>query len=698
MEPLAKELMNLLIDPALTLELRHYHAHIMKNRKDKIPSGPYMQKEEHWLGIFDAYEQALRALSATSLKEQVWKNVCLKVIEAFSEHENVADFVPSKREMDDLNEIEEELRTSKGISAVNPKYTIGARIGAIRMDPAQTDENKPEEKQEGETTKNSSSSTKIVFKEIIESDTYQAITDFVKPSLDLVVAYPGPHSVAQAILSCFPEHVMGLAMSQSQRTTGTTRLSRIWFGLLNCFFPFRSLARDSQEFRTFREHVLRLAVTGHPPVGYRENMERLVRNHFDFASGKLMRSVAYTVNLMVLSELWLNYSEHPEKYNGTKTLSLYLSTSFAIMAGLKLISWKQISLGDRIFDRMMIGYSRSLSLEELNALRSKSFVWKIWEFGPDRIQVALGLLTMLSLFFEIKEKLNKDQSIGHAVVELIGVGGLTVGSLLARANTWMLNKIFRSMALSFIRGGGIASLGLFFYDLYTAGSTSALSGATKVLWDETIKNNRVFTLYLDIPDLEKRIKKIDEMLGPAKLENLSWRAVVPLYNMMVDPTTLAEKEQENINAIGKMVDVQSINVNEELRTLYDFEMFVRDLHKYRRKAKALHGSSWNSQAWDEFIDRHIEIDQAISNPRNAEELALREKLESTPKMYPEHIIEFYKQAKANPAKPYKSGMTGEEIAQQLEQGIYTPNLLYLDDDRWCNFIYILPKNNTGYIF
>ena len=697
MDPLARELMNLLIDPGLTLELRHYHAYITKNKKDKIPSGPYMQKEEHWLGIFDAYEQALRALSATSLKEEVWKKVCLNVIEAFAEHENVADFVPSKSELEKINRIERDLRTSKGLPAVDVRYTIGARIGAIRMDTSTKDENKPEEKKGSETA--NSSTTKVIFKEIIESDPFQAITDFVKPSLDLVVAYPGPHSVAQAILSCFPEQVMRLALNQSQRATGTTRTARMFYGLLNCFFPFRSLARQSDEFQTFRNHILRLAVSGRPPAGYRENMEQLVRNHFDFASGKFMRSVAYTINLMVLSEFWLNYREHPEKYNGPQTVSLYLSSGFAIMAGLKLISWKQISMGDRFFDRMMIGYARSLSLEDLNKLRLKSIVWKFWKYTPDALQYALGITTMISLiFFDIPDKLSKNKSIQHDVVELIGVGGLTVGSLMANASQWMLNKFFRSIALSLIRGGGIASLGLFFYDLYVIASTSALSGVTQVLWNETIKNNRVFTLYMDIPNLEKRIKKIDELLGPAKLENLSWRSVIPLYNMMVGPSTPVDKEKENIDAIGKMVDIQAINVDEKMNTLYDFEMLVRDLHEYRRKAKGLQGTAWNSEAWDEFIDKHIQIDRAISHPRNTEELALRKKLESVPKMRTEHIIEFYKQAKADPSKPYNSGMTGEEIAQQLEQGIYTPNLLYLDDDRWCNFVYLLPRNKTGYVF
>ena len=685
-----RELMTLMQDPAMALEMQHYWGHIRDNKTDKIPAGPYMQKEEGWLGIFDAYEKALRALSATSLKDDAWDEIGIKIVTAFAQHDGIRDFVPTKKELNDLQNTEDSIRTSAGIPVTNDQHLIGARIGAIRGDDAGEDEIPENEKKD---------TLKETIKGTIKGDFWQVVTTKVKPSLDLIVAYPGPHSVAQAVLSCFPDKLAEAVIKINDGKNSTNNLHfRYLFGLMNFMFPKN--IRSSKEFILFRNKLAGATLNRPLDPEFRNATERLVRTHFDVASRKTMRAIAYAVNLMVLAERFFNYSEHPEKFHWYDTLALAGSTVYAVMACMKLISPKNsVNIADLFMQKIMFGYYHSLSPEDFTKLRDKSNMWKFWSKRADVLQFGLGFLAMISLYEQIGEDAAKNKSVVRDQMDFAAVSALTVGSLMAQFEKLMLKQMWKNIALFGIRGGGWGSLGLFFYDLVEESMTPKLVKIFDKVWYKRFKDNRVSKIYSYLPTLHGRINQIDALYKKSYLDTMSWRAVIPLYTLLFKLDQDEKTKQKNLQAIEQLVHISAMPVDD--KTTYDFEMLVRDMKKYRNDFNALQKGPnipLNTQAWDAIIGEYEQILSSISTPKTSKDIEFKKRLESEPQMNVKNIIDFYRNAKDHPENVYPSGMRGEEIATLMQQGNYTPMLGYLDDPKWENFIYLLPKNAKGYFF
>jgi len=191
----ADDLIKLLQSPALIAELVDYKGSLPNNFNDKTRTaepGPYMDREPYWVNIWHTLGECVAALEATSRRESAWKSLWQKIIDHIhNDQNNIKEFLYTKKDLEPYaDEIAESIfRNSAGERVVEKSFDsgLGSRIAGIRPDDRRKES---------------------LYDETPIEDLADLITTYIKPLSDLVVAYPGPHTVLQVLLEKYNDKII----------------------------------------------------------------------------------------------------------------------------------------------------------------------------------------------------------------------------------------------------------------------------------------------------------------------------------------------------------------------------------------------------------------------------------------------------------------------------------------------------------
>jgi len=628
------ELINLLNAPQFAVELMHYKLELDKSFEQKAKrgiSGPYMEKEPFWLNIYNAVADALAALSATPLRDHTWKEIIVPILLAMGEHPGLMDFVEKDIEtIKHLNETEKEflqqtfLKNSAGIPVIEEESRIGARIGAIKQD---------------ETTSSLYQKAPLA----------QAIVTWVKPTLDLFVAYPGPHSVAQVILSQYTKEFANYMVRKAANGQGHIKTG---FGILN-FFMF--LNRNNQEFLKFRRS-LNTALASQAGLAaflrdYDKKIKKLsasVLSEADLASGALSRGVIFAINFMVLADIWYKLERTGFQFKNNEEMLNYffgiatasLSTGFAGMTfSAYLLKRFKLNIPKRFQTAYYYSAAPWLDKSADSLVKGATFLGFFLGF---LVTVISGIKTVQEL-----EKGNNLKAL-REYLDAVAVGSLTLGSLISQHRKTKALFIVWSKKLGFINakalvsrfaskmliGGGWGSLALFLGDVMMATLPAPkLKSIFNAVWNKEIKGNPATKAYAKNEVITTYMNRIENLaFGVTGVDwgSLNWRAVVPLYVLKIPVENIKE---------------------------------LVSIHWLHRKNKTVQGQTM--------------------------------RVRNKPQMEVDDIIAFYEKLEDKPEDMFPSGFTYEEVAELLRKGEYTPTKTKPEDPRWDHPLYFQPKSHKG---
>ncbi len=211
-EKQAVGLWELMQQPALINELKWYMEQISDRepvedpKRLQLPPGPYMDKEEGWVEIFDTLARALAALSVTSLAKEVWETDIKAGIEDLANDKNLLPF----------------LKPSGGTDENIDKYKdnlLRSQINRFTFDTSESP---------------NPGLLSIVIKGY--SNFLEKYQEW-RPALELVTSTPGPPCLLQVVLDCYGNYINRHVMRYGPAQSGQHIKAMI--GVMRIFSFFR---------------------------------------------------------------------------------------------------------------------------------------------------------------------------------------------------------------------------------------------------------------------------------------------------------------------------------------------------------------------------------------------------------------------------------------------------------------------------